>query len=217
MIESEHKTKMGQRIAILSIAALLLLSTVALYVMIVLSSNNDRKEAQLQQEEQAKLQLVYEEYQSKVDEQRLGLSSQYLDKFVGYKSEVKAYNAAAVTELGTRDLAIGDGEEIGESTEYSAYYIGWLPDETIFDSSLEEGDISLKSPIAGGGLIDGWNQGVIGMKIGGVREITIPSELGYGEAGQGDIPANSPLKFVVMVIPKVEEIPIPAELLTSGG
>ena len=48
------------------------------------------------------------------------------------------------------------------------------------------------------------------MKVGGVRELTIPSDMAYGETGSGeDIPANTPLKFVVMAIPPVEEIPLP--------
>jgi FKBP-type peptidyl-prolyl cis-trans isomerase len=50
-------------------------------------------------------------------------------------------------------------------------------------------------------MIEGWNQGVLGMKIGGVRELTIPAELAYGETGSGKIPANSPIKFVLMTIP----------------
>lgn len=54
-------------------------------------------------------------------------------------------------------------------------------------------------------MIQGWLEGISGMRIGGVREITIPSVLAYGETDNGVIPANSPLKFVVMLIPLKEE------------
>ncbi len=60
------------------------------------------------------------------------------------------------------------------------------------------------------------SKGVVGMKIGGVREITIPAAQAYGEAGSGeDIPANTPLKFILMIIPspeKIAEPEMPAEL-----
>jgi FKBP-type peptidyl-prolyl cis-trans isomerase FkpA len=65
-------------------------------------------------------------------------------------------------------------------------------------------------------LIQGWKEGMKGMKIGGIREITIPSDKAYGESGQGDdIPANTPLKFVVMAIPApaaIEQPEVPAAL-----
>ena len=66
-------------------------------------------------------------------------------------------------------------------------------------------------------MIQGWLDGIVGMKIGGVREITIPSVLAYGDQEQGKIPANSPLKFVVMLIEKPEEIEISEELESLYG
>lgn len=67
-------------------------------------------------------------------------------------------------------------------------------------------------------MIKGWSQGVIGMKIGGVRELTIPYDLAYGETGSGDkIPANTPLKFVIMLIEQPETIvqPEPSDELVK--
>jgi hypothetical protein len=56
-------------------------------------------------------------------------------------------------------------------------------------------------------MIVGWKQGVLGMNINGVRELSIPSSMAYGATGSGNnIPSNTPLKFVVMVIPKITEI-----------
>jgi FKBP-type peptidyl-prolyl cis-trans isomerase len=89
---------------------------------------------------------------------------------------------------------------------------GWNPKGVVFDQSISDG--KLIAPIAGGNLITGWNEGVIGMKIGGVRELSIPSDKAYGSTGSGDnIPPNTPIKFIVMIIPKVEDVPVPAELL----
>ena len=57
-------------------------------------------------------------------------------------------------------------------------------------------------------MIEGWKKGLVGMKIGGVRELSIPSDLAYGKNGSGEkIPADTPLKFIVMAIPQPEEIP----------
>ena len=210
---AESKTNKGTRIAILCVAVFMLVSTVALYASAIMGgSSTDTDSSDMSDEELAHLQEIYNEYAAKVEEQRVELSNQYFDKFSPYKSEVKAFNAASVTELKTRDILEGDGELVAEGTPYHAYYIGWLSDETIFDSSLN--DTSLNSPVGGGDFIEGWTQGVLGMKIGGVREITIPSAMGYGETGSGEvIPANAPLRFIVMLIPSVEEVPIPEELL----
>ena len=75
------------------------------------------------------------------------------------------------------------------------------------------------------GVIEGWREGIKGMKIGGVRIITIPSEKAYGETGSKDatgketIPANTPLKFLVMAVPTPAEISMPAypQSLLQGG
>ena len=85
-------------------------------------------------------------------------------------------------------------------------------------SALRRDGDSLKAPFAVDGpaeaaVIEGWQKGIVGMKIGGIRELTIPSDLAYGETGSGeDIPANTPLKFIVMAIPPVEEVEMPQVL-----
>ena len=216
MIESENKTPAGQRVVIFFIAVLMLVSTLALYAMVIVSDKNTRTDEAELQSVQDQFSELLSQHDVKMEAQRLELSSRYFDTFSPFKSEVRAFNATAVTELVTRDLVIGDGAEMVEgSSDYAAFYIGWLADETIFDSSLGT-DSSLKNPLPGGSMIDGWDQGIIGMKIGGVREITIPAELAYGETARGEegsssyIPANSPLKFIVMLIDRPEDIPFPA-------
>ncbi|MBR3233292.1 FKBP-type peptidyl-prolyl cis-trans isomerase [Candidatus Saccharibacteria bacterium] len=117
---------------------------------------------------------------------------------------VKAYNAEAANSVGVQktDLKEGTGRELTTGDlDYYAYYIGWCADETVFDSSFNDFDnpTSLKAPLyAGQGLIEGWNEGVVGMKLGGVREITMPGELAYGESREICGGTNSPLKFIVL-------------------
>jgi FKBP-type peptidyl-prolyl cis-trans isomerases 1 len=229
MIEAESRTPKGQRIAIFSIAVLMIVSTIALYAMVIIQDGNDRAEKTKQQDLEKQFSDKVDVRNAKADALRLELSGKYYDAFKGYKSKVKAYNANAVTELKTRDLKAGSGAKIDDDSEYAIYYIGWLPNETIFDSSLS--DSSLAAPLSHqsdgtwvfsdgstGGVIEGWVEGIPGMKMGGVREITIPSHKGYGETGAGEsIPANSPLKFIVMVIPMPKTVPYPAGTLDLCG
>jgi FKBP-type peptidyl-prolyl cis-trans isomerase len=136
-------------------------------------------------------------------EMALELAPLYYDTFNSYRGRVKAFNstdANNLTEVKQEDLVVGDGEEIGDGTQYSMYYIGWLPDETMFDSSFE--DTTLAFPLnSDSNYIEGWTEGVKGMKIGGVREITIPSVKAYGSAGNEVIPPDTPLKFVILAVP----------------
>jgi FKBP-type peptidyl-prolyl cis-trans isomerase len=193
----------------------MVVSTIGLYVVMILGNKNSTEEAALAEKYQADLNAKVSERQDKEKKQAAELSAKYYEEFKAYKDEAKSFNAAAVTELKTRDLKTGDGTEVTkEFKDYSMYYIGWLPDEKVFDSSFE-GE-SLKLPLPGSGsYITGWNEGVIGMKVGGVREITMPADKGYGASGQGEkgkdgyIPPNTPLRFIVMAIPKVADIPFP--------
>ena len=213
-------TSPRQRIVIVFIALLMLLSTFALYASIVLSSNGSSSSTEtsaLTAEEEARYQELLTEYQDKVNAQASELSSKYFDEFATFRSRVKSFNAADVTDVTWTDLKVGDGQEVNSEdfVEYSAYYIGWLSDETVFDSSFDDASkpTALNSPLAGTTeMIQGWKDGIQGMKIGGVREISIPSALGYGDQDQGSIPANSPLRFVVMLVPRVDEVEVPDEL-----
>lgn len=198
-------TSKGQRIGIWVVALILLIGTVGGFLAMLLSYKNQTAE----QTQQNKWLTAYYEYQAKVDAQAAELSEQYYPQFSQYAGLPAAFETDNITKLQTEDLLIGDGDEITKDSQYSAYYIGWKPDGKIFDQSIENG--ALKSPLSSSGnLIKGWQQGVIGMKIGGVRLLTIPSDLAYGSEGSGDdIPADTPLKFIIMLIPPVEEIAIP--------
>lgn len=212
-------TKKSQRIFIWVIAIVMTVGTVAGFIAMMIAPTNQK----IDQERVAKLTSQYQQeyaaYQAKVDAQAAELSAKYYDTFKQYSSRPTAFGASDVKELTSEDLVVGDGETVTATTKYSAYYIGWNPTGKVFDQSID--GTKLKSPIAGGNLIEGWNKGVIGMKVGGVRELTIPSDMAYGEAGSGeDIPSNTPLKFVVFVIPEVETISqpaLPSELQKYSG
>jgi len=108
---------------------------------------------------------------------------------------------ALAAELGIEDLTVGDGAVAEPGKVATVHYTGWLADGTKFDSSLDRGDpFSFK--VGGGQVIQGWDQGVAGMKEGGTRRLTIPPELGYGDrpVGGGLIPANSTLIFEVELL-----------------
>lgn len=207
-------TSKGQRIGILIIAVIMVVGTIGSFAVLILANQNDQQAATRQQEAYAEYQANYEEYSQKLQAQGDELSKEYYPVFEQYADRPAKFEIGSVDELKTTDLKQGDGKTIDDQTSFAAYYIGWNPDGKVFDQSIE-GD-SLKAPLmidgglAAANLIAGWKQGMVGMKIGGVRVIEIPSDLAYGEAGQGDdIPPNTPIKFVVMAIEKPEAIEQP--------
>jgi len=208
-------TPRSQRIGIWIIAIVLTIGTLGSFLAIVLSNQNKQTDQAALQKASTDYQKQYTDYQAKlkiynaqVAAQAKQLSDQYYGTFSQYSSLPAKFDAGSVKNLKTNDLVVGDGEKITTKTQYSAYYIGWNPKGVVFDQSIDKG--ALKSPItvtAAGQMIVGWDQGVLGMNINGVRELTIPSSMAYGATGSGDnIPANTPIKFVVMIIPKNIEI-----------
>jgi len=178
----------------------MLLGTVGSFAAMILDTSNTQKD-------QEELQKAYEDYQKQQEEQQKlakELSAKYYESFKPYESKPASFDKGSVGDsVATNDLKQGDGEEVKEDTKYLAYYIGWNPEGKVFDSSFD-GE-SLKAPIdtSQTTLIEGWNKGVIGMKIGGVREIIIPAKLAYGEEGSSEnIPPNTPIKFIVMIVEK---------------
>jgi len=102
--------------------------------------------------------------------------------------------------LEIEDQIVGDGEEatVGQTAE--VHYTGWLVDGTQFDSSHNRNQ-TFSFKLGAGQVIAGWDQGVVGMKIGGTRKLTIPPDMGYGERGAGGvIPPNATLIFKVELV-----------------
>ena len=100
-------------------------------------------------------------------------------------------------ELIIEDIVVGQGVEAKEGNVITVNYTGWLENETQFDSSLSPGRDPLVITLGAGQVIQGWDEGIPGMKVGGKRRLTIPPHLGYGNQAVGAIPANSTLIFEV--------------------
>ena len=97
------------------------------------------------------------------------------------------------------DLVTGKGPEAVRGRNVQVHYTGWLLDGTRFDSSI--GGDPFTFQLGAGEVIEGWDRGVAGMKVGGKRRLTIPSHLGYGERGfPGAIPPGATLVFEVELL-----------------
>jgi FKBP-type peptidyl-prolyl cis-trans isomerase len=109
----------------------------------------------------------------------------------------------AVSELTTEDLEVGTGDEAVSGATLTLHYTGWLYSNghrgKKFDSSLGGPPFDFK--LGAGEVIEGWDRGIEGMKVGGKRELIIPPEMGYGASGfPPDIPPNSALIFEVELL-----------------
>ncbi len=199
-------TKQSQRIGIWVIAVALTVGTLGGFLVMVLAPKNQASDQARFEELQTEYQAEYATYQGKVEAQNnelaKKLSKEYYDTFKQYEKNPKKFNADDVKDLKKKDLKKGDGKKLTDESTFTAYYIGWNPKGKVFDSSFDKQSLKVPIEAAPGGVIEGWTKGVDGMKIGGVREVTIPADLAYGSQSQGDdIPADTPLKFIIMVIP----------------
>lgn len=103
-------------------------------------------------------------------------------------------------ELQIEDLQQGSGAEANTGNQVQVHYTGWLTNGTKFDSSLDRGK-PFGFKLGEGRVIPGWEQGVVGMKVGGKRKLTIPPHLGYGDRGAaGVIPPGATLVFEVELL-----------------
>jgi len=98
------------------------------------------------------------------------------------------------------DVKVGTGTEPQPGKIAVVHYTGWLLDGTKFDSSVDRGQ-PFQFVLGRGQVIKGWDEGVATMKVGGVRKLTIPPDLGYGARGAGGvIPPNATLTFEVELL-----------------
>jgi FKBP-type peptidyl-prolyl cis-trans isomerase FkpA len=98
------------------------------------------------------------------------------------------------------DLVVGEGVEAVAGKTAVVNYTGWLENGTKFDSSKDRND-PFEFKLGAGQVIRGWDEGVAGMKVGGVRRLTIPPQLGYGDRGAGGvIPPKATLIFEVELL-----------------
>ncbi len=98
-----------------------------------------------------------------------------------------------------RDVVAGDGATAEAGDTAVVHYTGFFPDGSSFDSSRSGAPLSFV--LGAGGVVDGWDEGVTGMQVGGARKLVLPPSLAYGEEGAGGvIPANATLVFDVELL-----------------
>lgn len=209
-------TRKSQRIFIWIITIVMIVGTLFSFIVMILGSQNSQADQARTNDLMAQYQKQTDAWQKDVDAQAAKLSDKYYKDFKPYGTVPKAFASNDVKKLEIKDLKKGTGKVIKDGSDYSAYYIVWNPKGDICQQSIE--GKKLNAPIdPSQGTIDGWTDGVKGMKIGGIRELTIPADLAYADQAKDEcITANTPLKFILMAIPHVKEIPQPqpsAELL----
>ena len=220
MDEKELKTSPKQRIFIILIAIIMVGSIIASYAAIVISgskgASGSTEEGQIDESKVAEYEAAYDE---KLSEFKKASKGDY-DEFIQFKSEMKAFNETSANEDGVsvKDLKEGIGAEVSDDN-YLAYYVGWCADESVFDSSFDDNDnptafAKILDPSLG--MIEGWDEGVKGMKLGGIRRITMPGELAYGDSMEICGGYNKPLRFMVMAVPKEEPMKSMAEELDDA-
>ena len=99
------------------------------------------------------------------------------------------------TQLMIQDVVVGTGATAAVGDTLTVNYTGTLQDGTKFDSSLDPGRAPYTFVLGAGQVIAGWDEGLVGMRVGGKRRLTIPPSLAYGSQGRGSIPPNATLIF----------------------
>lgn len=102
-------------------------------------------------------------------------------------------------ELQIIDLQLGDGKAAVKGRLITTQYTGWLDDGSVFDSSHQRGK-PFQCVIGTGRVIKGWDQGLMGMQVGGKRKLIVPAHLGYDARSVGSIPPNSTLTFEIELL-----------------
>lgn len=114
---------------------------------------------------------------------------------------VVADSVYTVTASGLKyyDFVVGQGEAAQPGNQVQVHYSGWLTNGTLFDSSIPRHQ-PFSFRLGRNQVIDGWDEGLVGMQQGGQRQLVIPPSLGYGAAGNGPIPPNATLIFEVELL-----------------
>lgn len=103
------------------------------------------------------------------------------------------------SEFKIEDITQGTGADVKDGDTVSVNYLGTLIDGTKFDSSYDR-ETPFEFTVGAGQVIEGWDKGLVGMKVGGKRKLSIPSSMGYGASGAGSIPPNAGLIFEIELL-----------------
>jgi FKBP-type peptidyl-prolyl cis-trans isomerase len=120
---------------------------------------------------------------------------------IGITDKVEVDHPLRILEggIGVQEIVMGQGPQVETGQEILIDYTGYLSDGEVFDSSLERG-VPLEFTL-GEAPLPGWNEGILGMRAGGQRHVSLPPEQAYGEAGvAGLIPPNEPLVFEIWLL-----------------
>lgn len=126
------------------------------------------------------------------DAQTINLNSNKEDTM--NESNVEDFDVLGITIIQEGN---GQGAQVGDTV--SVHYEGTLSDGIKFDSSYDRGK-PFEFTLGENYVIDGWEKGVVGMKVGEIRELRIPSSMGYGDSGNGPIPGNAGLIFKIELL-----------------
>jgi len=97
------------------------------------------------------------------------------------------------------DMRPGDGDEARRNSIVTVLYKGSLREGTLCDASRDEND-AVQFRIGEGSVIQGWEQGIVGMRVGGLRKLVVPPALGYGRQGTDAVPSNATLVFEILLV-----------------
>lgn len=185
-------SKMVQRGFIWLIAIVMVIGTIGMFVGIILANDNNAR----QQEDISRARQQIEEQQR---QQAACQATSPPEGAVYDKPEPVVFDKDSVTEVRTEDVVVGEGAEITSIDDcVTVHYLGNTPDGSVFDNSYDRGE-PIAFPLSG--VILGWQEGLIGMKVGGARKIWIPADKAYGESGNPpSIGPNEPLFFYVELI-----------------
>ena len=137
--------------------------------------------------------------QKKTDNTNTPLNLNFPTQPPTQSQESQSPTPAPVTELKIEDEKVGTGSAVKSGDTITVNYKGTLLNGQTFDSSYDRNQ-PFTTQIGVGHVIEGWDEGLIGMQVGGIRKLTIPASLGYGDQAQGPIPANSPLIFEIELL-----------------